>query len=351
MFAALSRLPALGLTPRGHRRATPGRPSPPPAHRVSEVDTAFASVQLRAMVPDHDQRIALAVPIPGGDLLPHGLVYVEFPPGRVPADEDVELLRAMCAELGTALTHHRLLQKVREETEARPNLSRYLADQVVEAVPVSRRWWVLVRLPRAELVNSTRTQLNELDQRIADTMTRLQTQSIFEQFLNQRPVPAEIAEVQATLALLRVANPGFDGSSYAQRYLDYEDRLARVRRELAIRVDSDELAAVFSRRLGNLLADQGVRASMGSPVDGQSSIQVRSEVEDYDFGADMESKVTLRLTTRDERGNQLASVERNKVGASVTSKESARKQAQNMLVREAEKEGVLAYLGLTGNSR
>ena len=249
------------------------------------------------------------------------------------------------------LDNGNLVERVEAQVKTQVRNTELSNYQVVEAVPVSGRWWVLVRLPRTELVNATRKQLDELDQRMANTMARLQTQSIFEQFLNQRPVPMEITEAQATLALLRAASPGFDGNSYAQRYIDYEDRLARIRRELAIRVEGDEIAAIFSRRLVNLLADQGVRVSMGSPVNGASSIQVLGEVEDYDFGSDMESKLTLRLITRDEKGNQLASVQRNKVGGSVTSKESARKQAQNMLVMEAEKRGVFEYLGLTGSGR
>lgn len=105
-----------------------------PPHRIPQVDAAFASAQMRPMTPDHDDRMALAIPIPGGERFPLGLVYVEFPPGRVPKDDQVAMARAMCGELGNALTHHRLIGKVREEAEARSNLSRYLADQVVEAV-------------------------------------------------------------------------------------------------------------------------------------------------------------------------------------------------------------------------
>ncbi|MDF1563576.1 MAG: adenylate/guanylate cyclase domain-containing protein [Deltaproteobacteria bacterium] len=105
-----------------------------PQHRVGEVDQAFSTAQIRHMTPDHDGRIAMAIPIPGSERYPQGLVYVEFPPGRVPEEGQIEMARAMCGELGSALTHHRLLNQVREEAEARSNLSRYLADQVVEAV-------------------------------------------------------------------------------------------------------------------------------------------------------------------------------------------------------------------------
>ncbi len=86
------------------------------------------------MAADEAGRVALALPILGGERFPLGLVYLDFPPGRAPSDAQVSLLEAMGQELGAALTHHRLLQKIREEAEARSNLSRYLADQVVEAV-------------------------------------------------------------------------------------------------------------------------------------------------------------------------------------------------------------------------
>jgi hypothetical protein len=279
-------------------------------------------------------------------------------------DREAAKSAALAAIAGTLMTNVRssidvrqtvnngnLVERVEAQVKTQVGNTELSNYQVVEAIPVSRRWWVLLRLPLAPLVDATRTQLDSLDQGLANTMARLQLQSMFEQYLNHGSVLAQIAEAQAALVLLRAASPGFDGNAYSQRYLNYEDHIAKVRDELAIRVDADELATEFPRRLVNLLADQGVRASIGPPVDGQSNIRVQSEIEDFDFGADIESKVTLRLITRDEKGNQLASVERKKVGASVSSKESARKQAENMLAREAEKQGVFTYLGLSGANK
>jgi hypothetical protein len=208
-----------------------------------------------------------------------------------------------------------------------------------------------VRVSRADFVNTTRTQLGELDEGLANTMIRLQTESTFEQYLNQRSVRAQIAEAQAKLAVLRAASPGFDGTEFTQRYLNYEDRIVRVRRELAIRVEGDSLIAIFPRRVVNLLTDLGVRASLGRPIDGQSSIQVRTDIQPADYEFDKEVKITLWLITRDEKGNQLATVEHNEVGTSPNSEESARKQAEIMLAEEAEKQGVFTYLGLRGDGR
>jgi hypothetical protein len=249
------------------------------------------------------------------------------------------------------LTNGNLVERVEAQviTQVRnTELSNY---QVIEANRVSRRWWVLVRLPRAVLVGTTRTRLDELDQGLANTMARSLTQSIFEQYLNQRSVAAQIAEVQATLLLLRAASPGFSGNAYAQRYLDYEDHIARIRRELAIRVEGDSLITRFSRDLVSLLTERGVRASMGHPVDGQSTIQVRSDIQSEKIGVDTEVIVTLWLITLDEKGNQLANIERNEVGTSLNGEETAQKQAEGMLARKAKKQGVFAYLGLSGAGR
>jgi len=105
-----------------------------PAHRVPAVDEAFGSGQLRPIPPDAEGRMGLVAPIEGGERFPQGLVYAEFPPGRTPTELEIALARDLCSELASALTHHRLILQIREEAAARANLSRYLPDQVVEAV-------------------------------------------------------------------------------------------------------------------------------------------------------------------------------------------------------------------------
>ncbi len=334
--------------------------------------TAFADIR-RIISGGVFLGILLCSALPGAAVAAELPAWVTSPPANDAAalygvgegdDREAAKSAALAAIAGTLMTDVRssidvsqtlnngnLVERVEAQVKTQVRNTELSNYQVVEAVPVSSRWWVLLRLPLAQLVSATRTQLDERDQSLANTMARLQMQSMFEQYLNHGSVLAQIAEAQVTLVLLRAASPGFDGNAYAQRYLNYEDHIAKVRDELAIRVEGDELATEFPRHLVNLLAGQGVRASVGPPVDGQSNIRVRSEIEDYDFGTDIESKVTLRLITHDEKGKQLASVERNKVGASLSSKESARKQAENMLARDAEKQGVFTYLGLSGANR
>jgi hypothetical protein len=240
----------------------------------------------------------------------------------------------------------RLEEQVKAQVDTQVGNTELSNFQVVEAKKISKRWWVLVQLPRAELIDATRTRLHETDQSLTNAMNRLQQQSVLEQYLNQAPVVAQLEKSRATLALLRAADTEFDGSAYTDRYLGYEDSLASIIRKLEIRVTGDAAAEGFARKLVNLLADERIKASIGTASRDQASIEIRSEIEDFEFGADKESRVQLRLITLSDKGDVVASVERTEVGASLTSNEIAQKQATGKLAREAERQGVFNFLGL-----
>ena len=177
-------------------------------------------------------------------------------------------------------------------------------------------------------------------------MSRLQRQSVLEQYLNKAPAAAQLEESQGALALVRAADTEFDGSAYTDRYVGYEDDLATINRNLEIRVAGDAAATEFAGKLVNLLTDERIKASTGAAEEGQASIEISTSVENFEFGADKESKVLLRVVTISDLGDVLASVERQEVGASPTSQEVAQKQATGKLVRDAERQGVFNFLGL-----
>ena len=153
-------------------------------------------------------------------------------------------------------------------------------------------------------------------------------------------------ERRAALEFVRSAVPEFQGLEFAERYQDYEDRIVRSRQDLSVRVESDVLAREFSQRLVNLLAKENVRASLGRAESGYATIRINSYQEKYEFSRAKQVKLTVLLTTLDEHNRQVASVERMQVGESLSSHDSALKQAANRLARECEARGVLTYLGL-----
>jgi hypothetical protein len=274
-------------------------------------------------------------------------------------DREAAKSAALAAIAGTLMTDVRssfavsqtvnqgqLEEQVRAQVDTQVGNTELSNFQVVEAKKISKRWWVLIQLPRAELINATKTRLDEADQSLTNAMNRLQQQSTLEQYLDQAPVAAQLEESQAALALLRAADTEFDGSAYTDRYVGYKDSLAAINRKLEIRISADSAAEEFAGKLVNLLSDERIKASVGSAEQGQSSIEIRSTVENFEFGGDKESKLQLRLVTLNDKGDVVASVERAEVGASPTSKEIAQQQAAGKLVREAERQGVFNFLGL-----
>lgn len=222
-------------------------------------------------------------------------------------------------------------------------LSHY---QVIEAEKSGGRWWVLVELDRIALFEDGIAELKQADRALTSAMGRYDALSLLERYLEEPQIRAQMDETYAALEFVRSAIPEFQGLEFAERYQDYEDRIARSRQGLSVRIESDALAREFSQRLVNLLARENVRASLGRAESGYATIRINSYREQYEFSRAKQVKLTLLLTTLDERNRQLASVERMEVGESLSSHDSALKQAANRLARECEARGVVNYLGL-----
>lgn len=105
-----------------------------PASRMGLLKTAYDTEVIKTGEVGADARLPIAAPMPGADGKPEGLIYLELAPGRPFAADDVELLNAMRAQVGAAMSQLSLVQKMRRDEELRTNLSRYVSDQVAEAV-------------------------------------------------------------------------------------------------------------------------------------------------------------------------------------------------------------------------
>lgn len=105
-----------------------------PAHRHADLARVLASGAVRETKPDSEGRVAVIAPFQGRDSGAQGMIYVELPPGRPLAAEDADLFNAMCGQISTAVANLSLQQRVRQEEQARANLSRYVSTQVAEAV-------------------------------------------------------------------------------------------------------------------------------------------------------------------------------------------------------------------------
>ncbi|GMR17405.1 MAG: hypothetical protein BMS9Abin32_500 [Gammaproteobacteria bacterium] len=222
-------------------------------------------------------------------------------------------------------------------------LSHY---KVVDAKKASRRWWVLVELDRSAMFTDALTGLDEADLALTNAMVLYSGLSRLEQYLGHAELRVQLDAARAALELARSVGRDFRGEEYAQRYQNFLDQVARSKRELAIRVNSDELANQFSQKLVNLLTRESIRAYLGRSELGNATIKISGERKQFDIGQSKMVKMTILLTTSDERGRQLVSIERSGVGESLVSYESALTLASNKLARECEAQGIRNCLGL-----
>jgi class 3 adenylate cyclase len=108
-----------------------------PAEREEELARAFARFSTTGAVelpPDVSGRSAVLACLQGRGGTSLGAIYAELPPHRRAGADELELFNAMCDLITTAVANLMLQQQIRREEQARANLSRYLSDQVAEAV-------------------------------------------------------------------------------------------------------------------------------------------------------------------------------------------------------------------------
>jgi len=238
------------------------------------------------------------------------------------------------------------VEKLRADVNTRVRNTELSGIQIEKTEKAKKVWYALASLPRAQLVDSTMQQLREVDADIINNLERMQRSSVLEQYLEREQVTAKLLEARAFVSLLRAANPGFLGQEFSERYVANESYLADVSKQLNIKVNTDEATDSLGRSFVNQLADRNIRASVGKPEKGDASIQITGSFRDANFGGDFVTVLTVRLLMLDERGKQLASVERKSEGGSPSSKDSARFQAVAGLSRISEEQGIFEYLGL-----
>lgn len=105
-----------------------------PPSRMVLLKSSFDSGAMKTGAVGADARLPLAAPLPGADGRVEGMVYLELAPGRPFTADDAELLAAMRAQVGAAMSQLSLVHKMRREEQLRVNLSRYVSDQVADAV-------------------------------------------------------------------------------------------------------------------------------------------------------------------------------------------------------------------------
>lgn len=111
-------------------------------HQLSEVPlsrqmllkSSFDALAIKRGDVGADSRLPIAAPLTGADGRAEGMVYLELAPGRELTEDDVVVLNAMRAQIGAATAQLSLQQRMKKEEQLRTNLSRYVSDQVAEAV-------------------------------------------------------------------------------------------------------------------------------------------------------------------------------------------------------------------------
>lgn len=115
------------------------------SHRFDEAEARESALVADALMSGEsrerrlpDGALEVACPLRGSDSVPHGAALLRLPAGREFGREDRELLASMCGQIGSALSALELGERFRREERIRRDLSRYVSDQVADAIVAGR---------------------------------------------------------------------------------------------------------------------------------------------------------------------------------------------------------------------
>jgi hypothetical protein len=238
------------------------------------------------------------------------------------------------------------LEEVRATVDAQVKDTALSHYQVKEVAEVGGTWFTLVELSRRDFISQNQRHLADQDGSLVQLVKRQSTQSNLVRFLSGPEATTAIMRAKTTVEMLRSIDPKFDGGDYMKRYRGYEDAIANTANSLRIYVKADDAASRLARDLSDQLVKSDIRASIREPSEPHSTVLLRSNVEQRaSFGAKA-VKLAILVTTLDERGAELASLERIGNGTSIASYDTALGLASKNLASECTKTGALKYLGL-----
>ncbi len=207
------------------------------------------------------------------------------------------------------------------------------------------RTYALLALSIRNMASAKQTDLRDQDTRVRQLVERRSGQSRLKRLLDEPELSAALEAAEASVLVLRGLRPDFE-SDHMDRYLQIREEAKRDRLALRTVVVTDPISKTFSQLLSNQLNEKGFNPRVGKARSGEAVIRVTGRVSRHEsFGA-KEARLTVMLTTLDERGAELASVERSGVGTSMSSFEMAVDLAAKALARESARANPLEYLGL-----
>jgi hypothetical protein len=207
------------------------------------------------------------------------------------------------------------------------------------------RIWALVELSISKMIASNEAELRDRDTRVSQFVNRRAKRSRLERMLGEPELSRVLTEAESSILMLRSLRPGFDGG-YMPRYLEIRNGAAKDRIAIRTVIETDEVSKVFSQQLSSQLNQRGFHARVGRSTPGDVVIRVAGSVENREAFGVKQTTLTLMLTTLDDEGAQLASVERRGRASASSGYPKALELAAKTMAKDAKKNNPLEYLGL-----
>ena len=248
----------------------------------------------------------------------------------------------------TSTLHNDLFQEsafVRINTKTQDKeLQNYSVEQVVQN---SGQFYALISIAEADLVNSWRLKLERLDRLIEADVAGLSPLSALEQYVAWGSIIPKVGDAVSYLSLITTVNPGFQVSSYEQRYLGYQKSARDASNNLNVYVNSETNFIPVSKKIIKHLTQSGIKVSESKTKQTNAIVEIKGTERKQIVFESYTVELRMTIAILNSSGKIIVTTPINVSGGSVIDYASARISAANKLNNKIEKNGVFSVLGLT----
>ena len=223
-----------------------------------------------------------------------------------------------------------LRNNIRTSTEAL-KLSDY---QMLKSAQVSGKRFILLALDRGNLVNTLKSKLETLDQRILGRLDASGSNQPLRRLYTINMMRDDLAEGLQILAFIEGLDPAYNSQVYSKRYNGLFKEREQLEQTVRLGIEADENTQVLKNTLISLFLEQGVQAESyraGQQYSGVARVMSSAErAEIFD-----EMHVQIGVTMKLVNSNGVAvSQSQLKAGASSLSSFDAAVNSANRLLSE-----------------
>lgn len=244
------------------------------------------------------------------------------------------------------LNEGKLSARFSEEVKSKTFATKLSKYEVVQSASQDEHFYVSVRMSRPAFVSDTTARLKILDERLSHQILLASEASKFQHYLALNEVKSDMVEATSLVLLLQAASPTFDGEKYLSTYRAHQATADELPFQMSFRVEVGPGMASVGEMVARLIGSEKLSVSVANSGKAEAVISVTGSLQNKIIFSEYSTQLRVKIQVTDDSGRKIHTEEHVVAGSSLSSFESSKITATNLLETELQNESVLVMLGL-----